>query len=617
MTSYITINISNNTQLNGSSSGFKDDQLYLFLTQEAINTTWTIDSGTGIATKATTPGTLPANPFTLADLKQAGGAIKIDSSVQVSSARIYISSSPNVVTAPNNVISGPTAGIAEFYYDFIEFAITGPSDGLPNNLNIDTTQVDQLGIPLTLQVTPNDPNFPNGSGIVATLDRQTLFTHFKAMATGALASFADCIFPAGGEPNTPYRLLNPSDVIGSQLQVAMLEGTIATTGAPSGWQATFTITGPGNPVPTNGALRVGMNVSGQLIPTGTTIASLPLAPAGQTVVMNSSASANPFTSTTTPIQLFFLIPVTTKLGTYFDEAIDDFFAYYKTNPGQLPIEQNNNGDHVYTGSVVEVDTITDINGNPSSYTVLQFTGGNNEIYNIFYPFFSTNSSAGKQTPFGKPVPPPPSWWAPQNGLMFYAPPSLMVFGASGVFADNTQQSSSNNVNAAVLGAIENVVVTALARGHATSWQFKYGTIAPNPQPTTAVVELIPTDTTSGLIDKSYMSSFQIANVPMTVTIPPGKPVNSFAVSSPLPVLPTATDLLTFAQFYPSGATWSAFANFLHNGAGVDITIDGRAYALPFDDQGGFSSDLNAATSVEAPASVSITLGPWTAKQKNS
>jgi hypothetical protein len=41
-------------------------------------------------------------------------------------------------------------------------------------------------------------------------------------------------------------------------------------------------------------------------------------------------------------------------------------------------------------------------------------------------------------------------------------------------------------------------------------------------------------------------------------------------------------------------------------------IDGRAYALPFDDQGGFSSDLNSTTTPEEPASVTITLGPWAA-----
>jgi hypothetical protein len=611
MTSYVSINIVNNTQLNSTGSGLADDQIYLFFTQESVNTAWSIDNTTGIATPISPPGTLPANPFTLADLKTAGGAIKIDSSVQVPSARIYLSSDTNVVTAPNGVISGPTAGIAQFYYDFFEFALTtpGPPGSPPNSINIDTTQVDQLGIPLTLQVTPNDPNFPSGSGIIATLDRQTLLADFKAMATGALAPFADCIFPTGSQANTPYRLLNPSDVIGSQLQATGLDGTLTTSGTPGKWQATFEITGPGIKPPTNGALKVGMNVSGPLIPAGITIASLPGSPDGYTVVMISSDSTNPFTRTNTPVELFFFNPVKTELGTYFDTAIDDFFTYYKIHQNALPIEQNHNGNIVYVGNVVQLRDIVDINGNPNTYTVLQFTG-NGEVYNIFYPFFSTNSPAGKQTPFGEDVPPPPTWWASGQGLMFFAPPSLMVFGASGVFADNTQQPLPANCSAAVLGAIENVVVTALARGYATDWPYKYGTIIPNNPPTTATVDLSKDYDSSGLINQSYMSSFQIANIPMTITIPSGKPVGSFQVSSPLSILPTQPDLLSFGQFYPSGGTWSAFANFLHNGAGCAITIDGRAYALPFDDQGGFSSDLNAATSVAAPVSVLITMGPW-------
>jgi Ca2+-binding RTX toxin-like protein len=109
----------------------------------------------------------------------------------------------------------------------------------------------------------------------------------------------------------------------------------------------------------------------------------------------------------------------------------------------------------------------------------------------------------------------------------------------------------------------------------------------------------------------FMSSFQIANVPMSPVILGGPPAATFTVTSPLPIPPTAPDLLTFSQFYPEGGTWSAFAAFLHNNAGYSVMIDGRAYALPFDDQGGFSSDLNAATSTAAPATITITMGAWT------
>jgi hypothetical protein len=617
MTRYVTLRIANNSQENGAASGLADDAVYLFLTQEKINLAWSIDSATGIASPMSAPGTLAPN-FTLADLAAAGGAIQLDASVQVASARLYLSSSPHAVSlsAAGNV-SGPTAGTAGFFYDFVELALActtpnAPAGSAPNVLNVDTTQVDQLGIPLTLQVTPHDPSFSAGSGIVLTLDRQTLVSNFKAMATGALAPFADCVFAQGSDASTPYRLLNPADVIGGQLQACNLQGTLATSGAPGAWQATFTITGPGSPAPTNGSLTVGMPVSGPFIPAGATVNSLPAAPADNTVVIasTSSAAANPFTASTSPVELFFVTPPATALASYFDTAIDNFFVWCKKNPGVLQVEQNNNGNHIYAGSVVQLGGIVDINGNSNTYTVLQFTAsGDKESYNLYYPFFSTNSAAGKTTPFGANVPPPPAWWTPSKGLMYYAPPSLMVFGASGVFADNTQQPLSTPNSSAVLGAIENVIVTALARGYATTWKFLQGGITPGTPATSATVTLSAGATTAGLVDQMDMASFQIANIPMTAAIPAGAPVSSFSVSSPLDILPTTPDLLTFSQFYPGGGTWSAFANFLHDPA---VTIDGRAYALPFDDQGGFSSDLNAATSVASPASMLVTMGPWTA-----
>lgn len=613
MTRYVCFTIVNHTQQNSSASGLANDAIYLFFTQETLNTAWSIAPATGIATPLSTQGTL-APAFTLADLVAAGGAIRVDASVPIASARIYLSSSPNAVSLAGTTLSGPTAGTAEFFYDFVEFALTcttagAPTGSAPNNLNIDTTQVDQLGIPLTLQVMPPDPNFSAGSGIVATLDRQTLIGEFQTMAEGSLAPFADCVFAQGRNTATPYRLLNPSDVIGSQLQATGLLGCITTEGSTGNWQATFTITGPGNTPPTNGSLRVGMPVSGPLIPAGTTISSLPSTPTVNTVVMSSSAASNPFTASSATVQLFFLTPPTTALATYFDQAIDDFFAWCLNNPNTLQVEQNNGGDHIYTGNVVPLKGIPDLNGGTSSYTVLQFTGGDSETYNLYYPFFSTNAAAGKTTPLGAAVPPPPAWWAPAQGLMYYAPPSLMVFGASGVFADNTQQPPyAPHNSAAVLGAIENAIVTALARGCATTWQFLQGSISPQSPATTAQVTLSAGATTAGLVDGMDMASFQIANIPMAVSIPSGAPVSSLSVRSPLDILPTNPGLLTFSQFYASGGTWSAFAHFLHD---PTVTIGGRAYALPFDDQGGFSSDLNAATSVASPAGACITLGPWT------
>jgi hypothetical protein len=605
----VQFRIINNSQQNHPNSGLPNSKIYLFITQEPENLTWTIDPGTGVATP-NQPGVL-APLFTLQDLEKAGGAIQVDSSVDISKARIYLSNSPNAVTNPNNKIAGPTASTAQFYYDFVEFTLShDPATHVPN-LNVDLTQVDQLGFPLTLQVEPNDPNFPNGSGIMPTLDRATLISEFRAMATGKLAPFQDCIFTDPNDHDTIYRLLNPSDVISSQLHAVNLDGWIpGSSGMPGNWQAQFVITGPGNPPPNNSGLAVGMIVSGPLIPAGTTISKLPGPPIDNTVLITSTSTqtTSPFTPTSDTVGLFFYNPLKTALSTYFDDAIDYFFKFYLFHIDTLRVEQNSGGkDVVYTGNVTEIMGIPDINGGTSIYTVLQFSG-NGEIYNLYYPFFTTNSPAKKLTPYGRPVPPPPAWW--NQGLNSQEPPSQMVFGADGVFADNTQQHkyAPNQPDSAIQGAIENVIVTALARGHATTWRYRTGTIqASSPPNQQAMVQLVSGEDCSNLNNQMYMYSFRIANVPMRPNFPCDNKA-SFRVTSPVPIPPTTDppDLLSFAQFYPPGGTWSAFANFFHNGAGYNITIDGRAYALPFDDQGGFSSDLNSLN----PQSVAITLGPW-------
>jgi len=249
-----------------------------------------------------------------------------------------------------------------------------------------------------------------------------------------------------------------------------------------------------------------------------------------------------------------------------------------------------------------------------TYTVLQFTGGNNETYNVYYPFFSTNSPAGKTTPYGATVPPPPQWWEPT--MKIYEPPSMMVFAADGAFADSTQQQAAiSGLNGTVLGSIENAVVTGIARGSIMGWQYRYGTIEPYANNANVATVTIQSGGNALGLGGSYLFSLRLADAPMTVPQVPVPPLGmkpmTFMVTSPVPMQPTLPDLLTFSWFYPSGGTWSAFANFLHNGAGYDVTIDGRAYALPYDDQGGFSTDLSSTWSSSGPPStIAITLGAW-------
>lgn len=597
--------ITNNT----GASVAANDQIYLFLVTGGT-TAWAIDHATGIARQLSQPGTLPDHHTTIHDLPPADDGqarrLRIDSTLTLNSIRLYFSTSKDTLTPAGNALNGPPPGQVAFYYDFVEFAL----DAAKQQVNIDLSQVDQFGFPFSLQVAPADPDYPDGSGFHPTLSRGALFTAYQSMASETLAAFADCVVPAAGAA-PPYCLLAPQHVCANQFKAVGLIGTVTPTGGSGPWTASFQITGPGKSPPSNGGLLVkGMPVSGAGIPGGTTVSCLPDAPNGHTVLLQSTDG--PFSSQSNLALSFEVLP-TTKLATWFDQAIDSFFTFYKARPGALQIEQNNGQDTVYSATVAQVGGINSISGTRPQYTVLQFTpapgSGHDQVFNIFYPFFSTNSPAGKKDPFKNPVPPPPYWW--RMGLNINEPPSEMVFGADGVFADNTLQ-FSDKLNQGLLGALENAVVTGLARASIGSWRYVTGTIQPDEadahKGTVTCTQPVPAD-----IAGKHLFSFRLDNMPMRVN-PSGVGGNTFLVYSPVRLKPTPNDLLTYFTMYPAGGTWSAYAWFMHNGytqngVPVKVTIGGRAYALPFDDQGGFSSDLTSTWS-GTPSRVSITLNPW-------
>ena len=562
-----------------------------------------------IATDGTcTPDSSKGNALPLSAITQS--TLQFDSSVNIEGGRIYLSTSSTQITK-----SGVPA-TASFYFDFIEFALEPGKT--TSKLVIDTTRVDQFGFPITMQLNPKDADFPDGLGTISNLKRDDVISKFKSAMTGSYAPFLDCVFPDPNNASDTLRLLNPKDVIVDQLTAQNLDCTIATSGKAGAWQATLTITGPKDPnpphnAPTNGGLKVGWLVSGPLIPAGATVSQLPGSPTGSTVVLESTAQTNPYTASTTSQSIYFLPPVTTKLGNYYDDAIDQLFNYAKTNT--LQVEQNDKGtDVVFMGKTIEIQNIPDIDGGSSTYTVLQFSG-NGQKFNIYYPFFTTNSVESKQTPNGKPVPPPPSWWTADKGLKFYEPATCMVFSCDGVFADNVQQSTyaPSKPNSTILGGIENVVVSSLIRGHSTTWVYKNGSITPsNPSGSkSATVDLKSGEDTSGVTKEMYMFSYRIASAPMVPQNLPSQPVSKFDVTSDMTIMPTPTDLLSFAQFYPPNGTWSAFSCFFTNNMGQDITIDGRSYAFPYSDQGGFSSTITSLwQSGSTPAVATITLGAW-------
>lgn len=421
-----------------------NQQLYILLPGYTIDTDGTVTAGNPSAPTPLSAITNKVNGHPTITLGEAFG-----------SNRLYVTTSPTMTTQPPN--SGNS-----FYFDFIE----------PNfqktKLNVDTTQVDQFGIPMQIQVIPNDSINPHGSGVNSGIGRAQIFQLFKHSMVSRFAAYQDSIVtdPQLGDVQilAPQNVLNSQYGTGVQQQTTGTTATIkATGGLPGGWKATIEASY------TFGAIT-GNIVTGPFIPPGTYVESVASDSKSAVVVNPSTSTTNPFPSekpVAPPVNgtglNFSPVPAKgfSKLAEWYGPTwksthainetnpIDDFFKHYKTNT----FWQQDNGTtelRLYEGKTKSIKA-ANIEGGISDYAVMQFTGGDYaskfgyETYNIFYPYFTTNSPAGKLDPFGKAVPPPPSYFSlgnPLNKVNNFISPSQMVFGASGVFADNTQQGSS-------------------------------------------------------------------------------------------------------------------------------------------------------------------------------
>lgn len=615
-------------------------QIYLLLKGNGqyytINTNGTV----------TAAGTGGATPTLLSSITaKVNGRTTITIPQPFNSSRLYFTTSPTMTTQPAPAETG-------FYYDYVEPSLSTSS------LNADTSQVDQFGMPITIQVIPNDPAHAGGSGISPGITRRRIIEQYTADMTGAFAAYQDSVIPGGGSVPSP-QILAPAHVIDAQWQGTQQTASTTVTitpagGTPGSWLATLAL--PASLVPQRGSF-----VSGPFIPAGTYVLTVAGDGRSATVVSTSPAATTPFTAqSVTPTSngtgLNF-IPVPTggftALASWFGpawqstanvnsgNAIDDLFAYYKANP----FHQEDNGTgtvELYTGTVTEITNVPDIDGGTSTYTVLQFTNGKSgasaETYNIFYPYFTTNSPVGKLTPFGKPVPAAPAYFTLGNSfqaLTNYLSPSEMVFGAAGVFADqNAQASLPANLrptNETVLADLERDVAAALIRGNGTTLLATADALGGGALPTFTADPLDAskgTWTLTSAADKAlaasitpgmYLSSFANLNFPMlidTVTQVPGAvQIKATAINGRPAYGP---DNLQFFHLYQSGTVYDAYSAFFQNKGdftgGTQINIAGRAYGDPYSDYMDFSSDINATPDLTGPATqtavLQVTLDPW-------
>lgn len=503
-TTYIKVSITNNSQI-------ADTELFIFL--QSQTQIYQISASTQIASIATLPSstsgkamTSDAPSISLNQLKKAGVyTFYIDQSANLKSGRMYFSDSQAAVqiVSTNGVldtINGPSP-TAPLIFDFVELTIKGNTE-----VNLDTTQIDQFGIPITVQVSPSDANFTNGTGIVAGTKRSTVISNFQTLCTNAaFAPYSDCVqpIPAKGTIAASHRMIGPQHLIDNLIVPNQLTGDITKAATASGTNtATFTLSN----IKQSFGTVTGWIASGPGVPPGATVKSV----AGTTeVTLESSIAA--FDNLSGAAVWFYKKPTASIINSM-DDAIYQMFKYYQTQTLYMVANGTKSGMEIYSGQVITDFTLPaglkDINGSTTTkYTVFEFTGtgyryddasnaltavpglaaGQTNVYQVFYPYFSTNCEASPNsnalTAQGPPA--PPAWFnagwganipststsGPLGDINIVSPATQMALGCAGAFADSAYQqyaylhSASNQLqDNTILGNIENQLVTMLNRG---------------------------------------------------------------------------------------------------------------------------------------------------------
>jgi hypothetical protein len=399
--------------------------------------------------------------------------------------RIYVADQADAVKL---TASGAPAGVsptARFAYDFVEFTV----DPATSQLNVDTTQVDQFGMPINLQVAPVQPDFTNGTGIVKTADRATIVGHF-ATYTGSGMPYAAY---AGVVQSSPTRLLAPQHVIDGDTRGTVPLQQSFDESLFNFFNDYYAGTGGGGKT----LYLTGNGANGPEIFAGTTIKDFSARDVNGTAqhytVLQFQGTGYQYLSADTG--LFPAVPgvVGASSGGNSSTTLNDATAKWTANQylnhtltilsgkgkGQnRTISSNTATQLVVAGS----DPWTTIPDETSSFAIWRdadFYGG--ATYQVFYPYWTGTSgnAANSVNQALDSAAPPPQWYAsqfpavpaPNIGLPVTSA-GRMVFGCSGSFADDVQQKAYYETNGVLptnfdhkmLGNLENQLVTMLNRG---------------------------------------------------------------------------------------------------------------------------------------------------------
>ncbi len=247
-----------------------------------INATTGVVSGTA---NTTANATMPFSGTPLASLtsnftQNATLSFNLASTIY-NGTRIYLSTEQNLG-------SQPAANQSAMFYDFVELAASTSS------VFADTSQVDQFGMPLTINLTLNaTPGQSLHAGISPGLTRQDILEGYTT-AFQNLAGYNLAMVPTNGTgSNSPltYRVLAPNNLLNA----------LTTGGAAQSSAWTFTLTqGSGNLAGPSGNFTSWANVSlsginvalnGSQFPNGSAVSG-PWVPAGSIIANMNGSSTN-------------------------------------------------------------------------------------------------------------------------------------------------------------------------------------------------------------------------------------------------------------------------------------------------------------------------------------
>jgi hypothetical protein len=389
-----------------------------------------------------------------------------DPEARLASVRIVFSiGSPPTIPVIAGQPSFPAAGNPSdpnngINYDFVEFTErSSPNDGI---LFINTTQVDQVGLPFTMQTTPVDTVKSNGVGVMPS--RPAMFSDYATYINDQFDSNSNFRAPAARGAflglATSNRLLNPSAAITNPPSPSSLESPFNNyfDAALTDFFNDYLAPNQTFRLQRDGYYFVGQTVEGFAPPPY----SAPATIAANNLIIAPVGSG--------PTQMTFSVGETVTGPGITGTATITGVSVTPNDVTVLSLQSANPltpASGSYTFTVPGTFTVLQLKQANSNWTLIP--GG--QQYQIYAPYFRNGTAPPPGFPGSTTPAAAPPWIAPGSSFAYSA--GEMVFANAGAFADGTAQAADGQVSGTgatgqILLDIENTIVSAFNRGVANA-----------------------------------------------------------------------------------------------------------------------------------------------------